>query len=165
MHAKLCAFKEREMWAGRQGVVSSWGTPSTSEQSWASLSNVIYLAIKVRDRASFYWLFQESTVKPPFYFFPYPQTSFGLASRLGEWVFLKAIRKNSSSPSKSVLLWANSPYSLSFPCFFLPLAGAAILLNVQCPSFPQSLTQICTLLLDNPLPVLTQQPLFFWSPY
>lgn len=71
------------------------------------------------NRASFYWLSQETTRKPPFNFLPYPPASFRLAPRLGEWFFLKAIMKNSSSHSKSVLLWANSPcFSPFFPVSF-----------------------------------------------
>lgn len=82
------------------------------------------------NRASFYWLSQETTRKPPFNFLPYPPASFRLAPRLGERFFLKAIMRNSSSHSKSVLLWANSPCFSPFPCCFLLLAEAAIFLNV-----------------------------------
>lgn len=41
---------EEGVWAGQQGVASRWGTPSTSAQSWASLSHVTHL-IKVRKQS------------------------------------------------------------------------------------------------------------------
>lgn len=94
MYAQLCPpHQEWETRAGRRGVVA-----------WACLSNVAHPTIKVREQSLLLLAFSGNSSKTSFQLPPYPPASFRLAPRPGEWFFLKAIMRNSSSHSKSVLL-------------------------------------------------------------
>lgn len=145
----------------------------TSVQSWTTLSKVTHLTVKMRNRASFYRLSQESPREPPFHFlFIYPLAWFRLASRARGMVFLKSSYEKQLFSIKicSIVSKFSSFFILSL--FLSPPARRLHIPNFPgeaVPSFPQSLTQT-----GQPTPSAScRQPsppshstitLFFWSP-